>query len=376
MRAYILLLALCATIYAGCASSDLPEADALLVSATDVGKLETNANINGRDGGYSAVYKGKSVWLYGDTVLSVADARGRNWLNNSWSYTEDLNASDGITGFSERLDSAGAATEFFPQTKTETTFNDAHYGANCAVPVCGARWAVWPGAIVADEKRDRALIFYVVVYAEPGDMNFAGIGKGLALWSAFDDSPQRLTMSENLDHPDIMFSKDEPSFGSAVVVVGEDLYVYACDLESLRKPCKLARVPLADALDRFKWKYYAGGAVWSDKLADATDVMNGNDIMTVYYNKYLQRYVAVFSQTMDVAVMMRTSLEPEGPWSGSLLLFNATKPAESDWVYDALAHPEYDQEDGRFIYVTYSRGTGFLSSERRVVKVELQKKAQ
>ncbi len=360
--------------FAGCAHSELPEAEAAVVGVTDMGSLETNANIRGRDGGYSAAFKGKSVWLYGDTVIGVADEKGRTWLNNSWSYTDDFDASNGIAGFKERLDSIGAPTEFFPQTATEKIFNDAHYGANCAVPVCGARWAVWPGVIVSDELRNRALIFYEVIYAEPGDMNFEGFGKGIAVWTSLDEPPQRLTVSASVDHPDIIFSDNEPSFGSAAAVVGEELYVYGCDLESMRKPCKLAKVPLADALDRFKWKYYAGGAAWSDKIADAVAVMNGNDIMTVYYNAYLQRYVAVFSQPMDTAVMLRTSSSPEGPWSAAQKLFDAKAPVDSEWVYDALAHPEYDEENGRFIYVTYSRATGFLASERRLVRIELAEK--
>ena len=39
--------------------------------------------------------------------------------------------------------------------------------------------------------------------------------------------------------------------------------------------------------------------------------------------------------------------------------------------YDALAHPEFQQEDGRVQYVTYSRATGFFLSEVRVVRVEV-----
>jgi hypothetical protein len=53
----------------------------------------------GRDGGYSAVFQGYSVWLYRDTFLAVPNAKGFTLISDSWSYTKDLNAQNGITGF-------------------------------------------------------------------------------------------------------------------------------------------------------------------------------------------------------------------------------------------------------------------------------------
>jgi hypothetical protein len=70
--------------------------------------------------------------------------------------------------------------------------------------------------------------------------------------------------------------------------------------------------------------------------------------------------------------MMRTSPKPEGPWSGELKVFTAMPPAQGGNVYDAQAHPEYDVDGGRVVYVSYSRGTGAFSSEVRLVSVELR----
>ena len=86
-------------------------------SAVEIGTLEQSEMIEGRDGGGSAVAWGRSVWVYGDTVLTVADEQGRNWHHNSYSMTEDLDASDGITGFVEPLDSAGAPQHFIPRAR-------------------------------------------------------------------------------------------------------------------------------------------------------------------------------------------------------------------------------------------------------------------
>ena len=81
-----------------------------VANVTDLGTIPTNPDILGRDGGYSAVFQGYSVWLYGDTFLAIPNAEDFTLISDSWSYTKDLNAQDGITGFQERLDSVRAPT--------------------------------------------------------------------------------------------------------------------------------------------------------------------------------------------------------------------------------------------------------------------------
>jgi hypothetical protein len=76
----------------------------------DLGVIPTNPDILGRDGAYSTLFQGNSVWLYGDTFIAKPDAQDRTLLSDSWSFTTDLNTQSGITGFQERLDSTGAPT--------------------------------------------------------------------------------------------------------------------------------------------------------------------------------------------------------------------------------------------------------------------------
>jgi len=358
-----------AVLAAACA--DGPPAEVTVVSATDVGTLETAAGIRGRDGGYSGVFAGRSIWLYGDTILDAPAADGSSWRHNSWSWTEDADASDGITGFQQRVDGAGAPTELFPLTAVEQEFNDAHFLEPCTAEPCGARWALWPGQIVADPARDRALVFYSKIYAEPGDFNFHGVGSSFAVWDRFEDQPTRPVFDPGAEHPTLMFPDGQPGFGSAALVVDELLYVYACGLDGLGKPCRLARVPLADVLGRGAWRFYAGGDGWVADVDRAASVFDGNDIMTVAHNPYLDRYTALYAEPLTTRVSMRTAPSPAGPWSRAVELFEARAPEGDGWTYDALAHPEFEQDGGRVQYVTYSRATGFLESEVRVVRVEL-----
>jgi hypothetical protein len=104
---------------------------------------------------YSALFQGHSVWLYGDTFIAKANAENQTLLSDSWSFTTDLSAQGGITGFQERLDSAGAPTMILAETPAEQAFNQAHNINNCQAQPCGARWALWPSSIVVSSRNGR-----------------------------------------------------------------------------------------------------------------------------------------------------------------------------------------------------------------------------
>jgi hypothetical protein len=141
------------------------------------------------------------------------------------------------------------------------------------------------------------------------------------------------------------------------------------DTDGLDKGCRLAKVDPANVQDRTTWTFYAGSGRWSVSVNDAVPVFHGLDILSVSWNSYLQQYVAVYSALFSQDVMMRTSPNPEGPWSEEIKVFTAMAPAQGN-VYDA--HPEYDSNGGQTIYITYSRATGPFSSEVRLVAVQLQ----
>lgn len=355
-----------------------PPPELTVTQVVDLGVIPTNPDILGRDGGYSALFQGNSVWLYGDTFIAKPDAQNRTLLSDSWSFTTDLNAQGGITGFQERLDSTGAPTMILPETPAEQAFNAAHNVNNCQAQPCGARWALWPSSLVVNPADNTALIFYMVVSAQPGSFNFQAIGSSVALWQNLQQTPQRPTLNPPIvtDHSDLIFTENEPAFGSAAFVNNGTLYAYGCGIPaaSLDKGCRLGKVDPSSAQDRSAWMFYAGGGNWSSKLGDAVSVFDGGPgILSVSWNNFLQRYVAVYSQVFSQNVAIRTSPNPEGPWSGEAVAFVARQPASGN-VYDAHSHAEYDVNGGQTIFVSYSRATpGAFSSEVRLVSVTLQR---
>lgn len=372
----ILFLSFALINICGCNSVSGAFPNLTVVSAKDLGTLPTDPDIRGRDGGYSAPFQGSSVWLYGDTFLAQPKAQNFTLIGDSWSYTSDLSAQDGISGFQQPLDSAGAPAMILPLTSAEQAYNAAHNSNNCQQQPCGARWALWPASIAVDPTTGHALVFYMLISALPGAFNFQSVGSSVATWQSLQQQPQRPTVNPPVvaDHPDLLFSPNEPPFGSASLITGGMLYAYGCGnpANSLDKSCWLGKVIPANILNRSAWLFYAGNGNWSSQTANAVPVFVGDSILSVSWNNYLQQYIAVYSAPFSNNVMIRTAPNPEGPWSLATAAFTAMQPAQGGNVYDAHAHSEYDANGGQTIYVTYSRSTPApFTSEVRLVAVQL-----
>jgi hypothetical protein len=349
-----------------CAEREPPAAR--LVGSRDLGALEMSSDIIGRDGGYSARAFDRSVWLYGDSVLTQTGTATTSWRNNTMSWTDDFDASDHLTGFVEPVDAMDVAVEFLPRTAEEAAYNAAHEGDDCAEQPCGARYMIWPGALVEDPDRDRVLVFYGKYHGAP-DAGFEQLGQSIAVWHAPDELPERPELAPGSDEPTLMFAAHEPVFGEAAFVDDGDLYSYSCEGD-WDKHCLLARVALADALDRSAWRYWDGDD-WSSDVDDAHAIFDAHTILSVYWNEHLASYVAIYSRPLDDDVYLRTAPAPEGPWSDDLRIVEGEPGTGDGTNYSGLGHPELQRDGGRFEYPTYFRATGLFAGEIRMTEIEL-----
>lgn len=333
--------------------------------------LPQASTIQGRDGGQSGLAWGHSVWTFGDTVLNKNDATGDNWHQNSFSITDDTNAADGISKFFERGDSVGAPRYFISPTADEAAFNAAHRGDECETAPCGARFAAWPGAPIFDASKNRAFVFYSLVYAEPGAFNFKGVGSSVALWERYDQEPVRPEVSADSKHPTLLFGEDEPAWGAGALIQGNVLYTLACDGGGNEHECSLARVPTDKVFDRSAWRYFDGEDDWDEDIDDRKTIFEGAPTVTIARNAYLDKFIAVYARPLSNDVVMREARSLTGPWSDPRLLFRAK--GTTNGAYDAALHPEYEEQGGKVMYVTYSRPTqeGAFGSEIALERVEL-----
>ena len=236
-----------------------PPPNVSIVQAKDLGVIPANPDILGRDGANSALFQEHSVWLYSDTFLAKPDAQNRTLISDSWSFTTNLNAQNGVSGFQEQLDSTGAPTMILPETAAEQEFNQLHNVNNCQAQPCGARWALWPSSIVVNPANGSALIFYSVISAQPGAFNFQSIGNSVATWQNLQSQPVRLVQNPAIvaGHPDVMFPANQPEFGDASFISNGVLYAYGCGIPANNgdRGCRLGRVDPSRAQDLSAWTF-------------------------------------------------------------------------------------------------------------------------
>ncbi|MDB4981947.1 MAG: hypothetical protein JWM82_2699 [Myxococcales bacterium] len=351
---------------------------ATVTATRDLGPLAFVPSVRGRDGGYSAGWAGRSVWDFGDTVLSSAATDGETWRSSTFCTTTDLDATDNLAPLDEPLDAAGAPGEFLPFTADEQAFNDAHFSnkirATCTDD-CGARWALWPGPVVPDPAGGGALVFYAKVSARPGPYNFDFVGTSVATWASPDARPVRPALRPDAAEPTLLFDGDEPNLAAAALTVGDQLYAYACSGAGFSAPCVLARAPWARATERAAWTFLGADDQWTTDARAAKTVLDGATMMTVAWNEALGAYAAIYSAPASSDLLFRTAPAPEGPWSDAQLLLHAMRPTNPDaWTYSGLAHAELARDDGLTQVVSYFRETGFLAGELRLVEVTLAKR--
>lgn len=260
---------------AGCRA----RADVSVVSAEALGTVPRSDWIVGRDGGSSGLAFGRSVWVFGDTALSDPDAAGSTWHTNSYAIADPATWRD--ASFDEPTDAVGAPRLFVPLTAEETAWNDVHGGDPCDEAPCGAKWALWPGAPIADDHGGAWILYGLYNDAQPS-------GIGIAAWAGLDQPVVR----DPTDGSGLLFPGDEPEFANAAVAHDGFLYAFGCTLTGLSRPCALGRAPLDRPNDRAAWTFY-DGAGWSSSLGDAVHLFDGAPIMEVSYDDALGRWLLV-----------------------------------------------------------------------------------
>ena len=340
------------------------------IEAREVGPLKFADAIRGRDGGYSTLFRGRSVWTFGDTVLQKAGVDGERWRSSTWCETTDRDARDGLAPITEPLDLHGAPREFLPFTDDELAFNKEHNREELGKR--RRRWALWPGPIVVNPRTGEALVFYGKLKCGAGQWDFKLVGHSLAKWTKPDAPIARPVVDSRAQEPTLLFGADDPLLGQGAFVDNGWIYAYGVKTQQLAWPCILARVRFELAFRKDAWEYW-GQDGWTGDAKAAVRIMEAAPQMSVHWNGFLKRYVAFYSNPLRNSIAMRTAPKPQGPWSKERFVHNGEPPVGEDrWNYCGIAHAELQREGGKVEYVTYYRTTGFLQGEIRLVEVRFR----
>jgi hypothetical protein len=317
-----------------CTTGITSPAGATVRSAFELGLMNRPARVYNRDGAASGMLGGTPLWVFHDTYLT-APAEDGSFARHASAAAGSLAHPDQV---SEALDGQGAPMELLPLTAQEMAIQAADGGAQ--------RVTLWPNSVVEDGTS--GLIFYLKAILNPGFL-FDYFGVGVA----------RIAPGSTVAKRDatLLFGSDEPKFDVGAVVVGDYLYLYACgDSKDAKQPCYVTRASSGSWATRSGYRFW-DGCEWTPDVTRAAVIMDSvPGELTVSYNRYLGKYLATYTPFSPVNdATFRTAPRPEGPWSAPFHAFEQVAPDPKLNVvrYGAKEHPEFAQDDGKTILVTY-----------------------
>ncbi|OGS05611.1 MAG: hypothetical protein A3G41_06385 [Elusimicrobia bacterium RIFCSPLOWO2_12_FULL_59_9] len=348
-----------------------------------IGKDGNGAHVLSQDGAYSIDLGGGSVWIFMDTFYGTRKANGeadiKGAVSSNAAWTEDRDASDGISGLRHLRDAHGNAAQAVRDTVSGSPLRSApgtrlrrwRSGPLRSAPGTRLRrWrggpgkpALWPHHGVNIGKK--TYVFYSIqerAGSKDGELRHAG--QGLAV--ASKAGAHFLPISLRGRHA--FWGRSQPRFGAAVLS-GKDGWIYAYGRDENvhdKAGFKLARVRPENIENPERYEYFAGAGPepsWTPDLSGAESLLDdGPPEVSASFNAYLGKYLMLYSRYLEQDVAVRTSAQPWGPWSKPSIVYRcptAENAAQGVSCYAGKEHPQYAREGGRVVYFTLVDGRVF-----------------
>ncbi len=335
------------------------------VTVRDLGPQFTkNAHqMIGQDGAYSIPLGGEALWFFGDTLIGSrvpgeslwypggvpvghADMSGkgtiRRMLNNTGLLLGDRDGRNGLRSFRYLCGAKGELRSLIPLEGDED-------------PDWDRIWCLHGVAVGG-----RLILSFIKVRMleeGPFPVNFSIVGSGLAVGDTRTFEFARVRKSGS----SILWGAGDPHFASAFLHDESTGWVYAYGARQNGaggQDCYLARVGEVDDPEAYEYLVSAAPA-WSRDIAGVIPVFSGMpNELSVSFNRYLGKYLAVHSYLLTGDIVGRTAPAPWGPWSDPVTLWHVRPERHLSLPYPPLIyagkeHPELSREDGRILYITY-----------------------
>jgi hypothetical protein len=166
-------------------------------------------------------------------------------------------------------------------------------------------------------------------------------------------------------------------------------YVYSCNADPSSPdeqtgganalPCRLARVSIDHAHDGTAYRYWDGSGWMSDAARSRVVINQVPGELTVSYNRYLEKFLAVHNVPGVNQIALRWADRPEGPWRLLGQLDTAPATGAYGFTIGAREQPALRDPCDRTLYLTYALpltttgadGMPLQVFEARLVRVEL-----
>lgn len=297
----------------------------------------------GQDGGQSiALNDGRSLFLFSDTLLaplSPAGAQSKGFfLSNCAAYSLASSAplANAMGSLSYIMDDWDKPRELLHGSDAEQAL--------------GVRF--WPEHGI--QLGDEVIFFYVgIQQAEKGTWGFAETGNGLAKIKLQTGHCSRwLRDGDWRPWPQLPV---DCHCGVQLLLKDDHILVFSSRPAGLEYEAFLARVS-PDAIEEPEsYSFYAGEAGWTPVMTSAAPITRCGSEFSVAYNGYLGCYVMTYIETHAKQLCLRTSLQPWGPYSDPIRAGIVPHHPEATLVSLGFQHPQFDVDDGRVIYISYSQ---------------------
>jgi hypothetical protein len=317
----------------------------------DLGAFPAPPTVVGRDGTSSALVGDRILWTFGDTFLTQKTALDGTSVRSS---TAGWSSPDAALALTEPVDDAGLPFQLVPYTAAEITQNQTD-------PLNGV--ALWPGPVIATSATDAVVLFQHVL--RQGGSGFTTDAIGAA----------HVTKDSTVATRDatFLFQSPDPLFGNGGFTV-ENGSVYLFDCEGSR--CKVARAPVASVTDRSAFEFWDGSAYQSDVTKAAWFIDGASYALSIEFNAFLGRYLAVYSKPLSNDVALRTATHLEGPWTDAEVIVPGTTPglvtSDAGVNYLAHEHAELRSPDGRTITIGYAHPLPNFGGACRLARIVLR----
>ncbi len=318
----------------------------------------------GQDGAYSIELSDSTLFYFGDTLIGEREENKSLWYIDG----EPVGPKDmsGRGTFEKMINNTGLITK-----QKDLSFGLRKYDyiteedqLKQLVPLRDDEdpdWIrIW--CLHGIEIEDKLYLFYIKVKTiEEGvfPVNFEIIGSGVAVGNKKSWEFERL----NFNGDDMIWKADQPHF-APVALKGNDGYVYLYGVlqdEAKIQNCYLAKCKINAIEDFGSYEYFdAESGTWSKDINRISPVFSGMpNELSVSYNEYLQKYIAVFSLDLTGKIIMKTSENPWGPWNEEPVLLHqvlVNRKYEIPYptlIYAGKEHPMLSKNNGKTIYVTY-----------------------
>ena len=322
------------------------------ISGADLGIIWDNGQTGVND---------QVLMAFGDTFGDCSVA-GQQWRSNTLFRSADRNLSDGVSVPNPAFGNVYAGSPVLSATPPGSNFSRQIIAS---LNLAATEVTIIPTAGISVGTTQYVNFMSVKQWGNPGQWttNFSAIAVSTDNGENWTASRETVRPSFFFSVPSVWFNWGNQNFQQGAFV-RRDGYLYSYGTPSGRSgSAYVSRVPENAVLDLSQyeywsqpwWNFFGAGSWVANSPWAATPVISAPvSEMSVQYNDYLNKYVVLYTDASN-NVVMRTSDNPQGPWSATQTLVTSTQVPGG--IYAPFIHPWSTGHDLYFnlsLWSTYS----------------------